>query len=50
MCLYFGPHGPPYGVTEDYRSGIWLLCASVGFYNVFNSPPADWTTGIGHLF
>lgn len=33
-----------------YRSGIWLLCAPVGLYYVFNSPPADWTAGVGHLF
>lgn len=33
-----------------YRSGIWLLCAPIGLYNVFNSPPADWTAGVSHLF
>lgn len=33
-----------------YRSGIWLLCAPIGLYNVLNSPPADWTAGVSHLF
>lgn len=30
--------------------GVWLLCASVGLYDVFDGPPADRTAGVGHLF
>lgn len=46
LCVFcFSPPGPSHGGLQK-----WLLCAPVGLYNVFNSPPADRTAGVGHLF
>lgn len=38
------------GLCKLAKGGHAPLCAPVGLYNVFNSPPTDWTAGVGHLF